>query len=164
MACLFAGLVFAGCTGPVTGHIEDGSDAGLEPTEGNTLPPKPENATRQHISSGHIVAGGAHTRHFRSLAVLGQPGIDAFFFPAPGPGTNVTTVTTSGGLPYDLDINFHDASGLWLGGCQTAKPDEVCRVPNRATRGEVAAYAGANLDVQVFTAPESSAPSARRSR
>lgn len=149
---LFA-LVVAGCLGP--GEVE--TAPGPAPSEANGVDPGAETPTAEapvRLASGNIVLGGPHVRSFRSLAVLGVPDVDGFFLKAPPPATNVTTVTLDrGGLGYDLDFNFHDASGKWLGGCQTPKPDEVCLVPAAASRVEVAAYAGRDLDVAVFTAP-----------
>jgi hypothetical protein len=160
-------LVTAGCSAPQpeasgptmasdtrTQAAPTSAAAPVAPPANATASPPPQPPQPQKVGAGHIVVGGPHSRLFRTLAVLGAPGIDGFFFEAPPAGTNVTTVTKdTHGLGYDLDFNFHDQGGTWLGGCQTPAKDEVCTVPEGAARGEVAAYAGADLDVEVYTAP-----------
>ena len=113
----------------------------------------PSNVTQrppERIAAGHIVVAGPYTR-IRSLAVLGVPDVDGFFFRPPPAGSNLTTLTKDNrGLGYDLDLNFHDANGGWLGGCSTPARDEFCQVPAGAARGEVTAYMAVDVDVQVY--------------
>jgi len=108
------------------------------------------------IASGSILVGGPHTELVGSVSELGGPdGIDGFAFdPTDVQGLVITTVTTSSGGAYDLDLWFRNAAGDYVpsanpGVCATPAPDEVCTVPGDAVDGFVVAFSGRQLTVQV---------------
>lgn len=119
---------------------------------------------RGHIAAGNVAADtrsatvvGAHAE--RNGAPAPDEGIDGFFVPAPPAGTSLGTITIDhGGTGYALNLNFHDASGVWLGACSPAwfvgaGPPRVevrrCVVPEDAYTVEVSADHGLDLDVVV---------------
>jgi hypothetical protein len=112
----------------------------------------PAAATNHTIASGHITAGAPHTQVLTAAEAGVGDGVDSFFFAAPLAGTLLTTSTVdNGGFGYDLDFYFFDAAGNYVDSdCQTEAPDEFCVVPAGAADGEVAAWLGADLDVNVI--------------
>lgn len=102
------------------------------------------------IASGHILVG-APTTALVAASEAGIDGVDSFSFPVT-PGQVITTSTTDHSeLGYDLDFYFFAADGTYVASeCQTVAIDEVCTVPAGAAIGEVAAFFGANLDVDVL--------------
>lgn len=109
--------------------------------------------TGDTVATGHIEAGGPHTSATTVADATGTEGVDAFFFDPPTAGTTVVTATVdNAGLGYDLDLYFFDGDGEYVGGCATIGGDETCTVPEGAVTGEVAAFAGVDLDVTVLEA------------
>lgn len=140
---LFA-VIIAGCLAP-------------GPSATTPLPPAPDE-TPVVFATGHIEAGTPTTR-VRSLTVLtDQDGYDSFRFSDPPVNRSIATMTTDGGgLGFNVDIYFHDAKGVYLGGCATGpeeaqgqKLEEICDVPEGATQGTVDAVFGRDLTVQLL--------------
>ncbi|MEA3199838.1 MAG: hypothetical protein QOE90_1266 [Thermoplasmata archaeon] len=129
--------------------------------------PFPDTTGWRALGHGHIVAGGPYVPEwtiaeigstYYPFLVAGNYGdnvlpVDGFFLPAPPAGTPIATRTTDpNGLVHDIDIYFRTNWNYLNGpGCATPRADEACVVPQGAAFILVAAYAGADLDVEVLT-------------
>lgn len=84
---------------------------------------------------------------------------DSFIFKLPKGIRSVATKTTDGsGIGYDVDIYFSGRRKghelwQWSNGCATTGVEETCDVPYWARLGEVAAWSGVDLTVEVHGIP-----------
>jgi len=63
-------------------------------------------------------------------------------------GSHVTTTTSDDTGMADVDLYFYDAAGNYLDGCAN-DGEEDCDVPVGAAEVEVAAFLGANIEVEL---------------